>query len=112
MKENLLQIKSYSFALKIVKLYKYFFEEKKEYVLNKQILRSGISIAANNKETIGRQSSKDFFAKLTKVYKEARETHFWIRLLTDTNYISKEKNQSLLYENDELLGILVLSKIH
>ena len=87
MKENIIQIKSYAFAVRIVKVYKYLCEEKKEYVLSKQLLRSGTSIGANIEEAIGGQTDKDFFAKLTIAYKEARETHYWIRLLTDTDYI-------------------------
>jgi four helix bundle protein len=92
MKENIIQIKSYAFAVRIVKVYKYLCEEKKEYVLSKQLLRSGTSIGANIEEAIGGQTDKDFFAKLTIAYKEARETHYWIRLLTDTDYISKKEN--------------------
>lgn len=93
MKENIIQIKSYAFAVRIVKVYKYLCEEKKEYVLSKQLLRSGTSIGANIEEAIGGQTDKDFFAKLTIAYKEARETHYWIRLLTDTDYISKKKTK-------------------
>ena len=89
MKENIIQIKSYAFAVRIVKVYKYLCEEKKEYVLSKQLLRSGTSIAANIEEAIGGQTDKDFFAKLSIAYKEARETHYWIRLLTDTCRVSQ-----------------------
>ena len=106
MKENIIQIKSYAFAVRIVKVYQYLCEEKKEYVLSKQLLRSGTSIGANIEEAIGGQSGKDFYAKLTIAYKEARETHYWVRLLTDTNYLSKEENESLLYDIDELLKII------
>jgi four helix bundle protein len=106
MKENIIQIKSYAFAVRIVKVYKYLCEEKKEYVLSKQLLRSGTSIAANIEEAIGGQTDKDFFAKLTIAYKEARETHYWIRLLTDTDYISKKENESLLFDINELLKII------
>ena len=106
MKENIIQIKSYAFAVRIVKVYQHLCEEKKEYVLSKQLLRSGTSIGANIEEAIGGQSGKDFYAKLTIAYKEARETHYWVRLLTDTNYLSKEENESLLYDIDELLKII------
>ncbi len=106
MKENIIQIKSYAFAVRIVKVYQYLCEEKKEYVLSKQLLRSGTSIGANIEEAIGGQSGKDFYAKLTIAYKEARETHYWVRLLTDTYYLSKEENESLLYDIDELLKII------
>lgn len=86
-KDNIIQIKSYDFTIVIIKLYKYFVMEKKEFVLSKQLLRSGTSIVANVEQAIGAQSRKDFFAKLTIAYKEARESHYWIRLLKDTDYL-------------------------
>jgi four helix bundle protein len=79
--DNVVQIKSYAFAVRIIKVFKYLSEQKKEFVLSKQLLRCGTSIGANIEEAIGGQSEKDFFAKLTISYKEARETHYWIRLL-------------------------------
>ena len=90
MKENIIQTKSYDFALKIVKLHRSLVENKKEFVLSKQLLRSGTSIGANIEEAIGGQSEKDFYAKLTISYKEARETKYWIRLLKDSEYLDKE----------------------
>jgi four helix bundle protein len=105
-KDNVVQSKSYAFAIRIVKVYKYLCEEKKEYVLSKQLLRSGTSVGANVEEAIGGQSEKDFYAKLSIAYKEARETHFWIRLLTDTDYLAKEQSESLLSDADELLKII------
>lgn len=101
-----MQIKSYAFAVKIVKVYKYLCDEKREYVLSKQLLRSGTSIGANIEEAIGGQSRKDFYAKLTISYKEARETHYWIRLITDTNYLEPEKSKELLGDCEELLKII------
>lgn len=89
-KDNVIQEKSYNFAIRIVKLSQYLIDEKKEFVLSKQVLRSGTSIGANVEEAIGGQSRKDFFAKLTIAYKEARESKYWLRLLRDTNYISQE----------------------
>jgi len=106
MKENIIQIKSYEFAIRIVELYKYLCEEKKEFVLSKQLLRSGTSIGANVEEAIGGQSRKDFMAKLSISYKEARETHYWIRLLRDTNYLTKEKSKPYLLEIEEILKII------
>ena len=88
--DNIIQSKSYAFAVRIVKVYQYLSSEKREFVLSKQLLRCGTSIGANVEEAIGGQSSKDFFAKLTIAYKEAIETHYWIRLLKDTNFLSKE----------------------
>ncbi len=105
-KDNVVQIKSYAFAVRIVNVFKYLSEEKKEYVLSKQLLRCGTSIGANIEEAIGGQTEKDFFAKLTISYKEARETHYWIRLLKDTSYLSNEEAQSLLIDVEELLKII------
>jgi four helix bundle protein len=81
-------------------------DDKKEYVLSKQLLRAGTSVGANIEEAIGGQSEKDFFAKLTIAYKEARETHYWLRLLTDTKFITKEESESLLFDVEELLKIM------
>jgi four helix bundle protein len=106
MKENVIQIKSYAFAVKIVNICKFLQAEKKEYILSKQLIRSGTSIGANIEEAIGGQSRKDFFAKLTISYKEARETKYWIRLLTDTNYLTKEQTAPLLEDIEELLRII------
>lgn len=105
-KDNILQQKSYRFAVRIVNLCKYLHENKKEYVLSKQLIRSRTSIGANVEEAIGGQSEKDFFAKLTISYKEARESHYWIRLLTDTEYLKKEQSQSLLEDAEELMRII------
>ena len=94
-KDNIIQIKSYDFAVRIVKLYNHLSQEKKEFVLSKQLLRSGTSIGANVEEAIGGQSRKDFYAKLTIAYKEARESHYWIRLLNDTEYLTDIDVESL-----------------
>ncbi|SEH91274.1 four helix bundle protein [Paenimyroides aquimaris] len=104
--DNIVQIKSYAFAIRIVKVYQYLCEHKKEFVLSKQLLRCGTSIGANIEEAIGGQSDKDFYAKLTISYKEARETHYWIRLLKDTDYLSEEQSESLLKDVTELLKII------
>ena len=104
--ENILLTKSYNFALRIVNLYKFLQYENKEFLISKQIFRSGTAIGANSEEAIGGQSGKDFIAKLQIAYKEARETHYWIRILRDTNYISTEQSVSLLIDCDELLKII------
>lgn len=107
MKENnVVREKSYAFAVRIVKACRHLVDEKKEFVLSKQLLRSGTSIGANVEEAIGGQSGKDFFAKLSIAYKEARETHYWIRLLTDTDYLTAQQSASLLRDADELLKII------
>ena len=86
-----MQIKSFKFAIRIINLYRYLKDTKKEFVISKQVLRCGTSIGANVEEAIGGQSSKDFISKLEIAYKEAREAHYWIRLLQATNFITKKK---------------------
>ncbi|MFZ4741215.1 MAG: four helix bundle protein [Bacteroidales bacterium] len=103
--DNIIQEKTYAFAIRIVQAYKYLAEEKKEYVLSKQLLRSGTSIGENTEEAIDGQTEKDFYAKLNIVYKEARETHYWIRLLKDTNFFDEHQAQSLLNDCEEILKI-------
>jgi four helix bundle protein len=104
--DNIVQGKSYAFALRTIRLCKYLVDEKKEFVLAKQALRSGTSIGANVEEGIGAQSHKDFISKMAVAYKEARETHYWLRLLTDSGYLEKKLSNSLIADCDELLKIL------
>ena len=105
-KENIIQEKSFAFAIRIVKLYKYLSEDKKEFVMSKQLLRSGTSIGANIEESIGGQSDKDFLSKLSISYKEARESMYWIKLLLATDYLSKEQAKSMLNDAEELCKIV------
>ena len=105
-KENPARDKSYDFALRIIKLYKYLIYEKKEFVLSKQVLKSGTSIGANVEEAIGGPSRRDFLAKISIAYKETRETHYWLRLLRDSNFLEKNVAHSLLGNCEELLKIL------
>jgi four helix bundle protein len=109
--ESVVVRKSYDFALRIVKLYKFLVEEQKEYVLSKQILRSGTSVGANIEEAEGGQSKKDFIAKITIAYKEARETNYWIRILRDSVFIDTKQAESLLADCVELQKILASIKI-
>ncbi len=81
-------------------------KEKQEYVLSKQLLRSGTSIGANVDEAIGGQSQKDSRAKLAISYREARETHYWLRIIRDSGYLSAAQAESLLADCSELLKIL------
>ena len=106
MEENIILTKTYDFALRIIKLNKFLNKEKKEYTLSKQILRSGTSIGANAEEASGSISKKEFRAKLFISYKEARETHYWLRLLRDSGYINNDLAESLLEDIDEILKIL------
>ncbi len=102
---NIIQEKSYLFALKVVKLYKLLIEDKKEFILSKQLLRSGTSIGALVEEAIGAQTKKDFYSKMTVAYKEARETQYWVRLMRDSDYLNKDISKELLTEIDELQKI-------
>lgn len=106
MKENIIQQKSYEFALKSIILYKKLITENKEYVLSKQFLRSSTSIGANIEETIGAQSERDFLSKISISYKEARETHYWLRLLKDSQYINGHDAQEMLNLCEEILRII------
>ena len=87
-------------------LYKYLVSEKKEFVLSKQLLRAGTSIGANIEESIGGQSEKDFLSKLSISYKESRETIYWLKLLKETEYISKNEFESMHHEAEEICKIL------
>jgi len=108
-KENVLKDKSYKFALRIVKLYKHLVEEKKEFVLSKQALRSGTSIGANITEGNQAQSKSDFIHKLSISHKESFETESWLNLLRDGEYITDKQAESLLGDCKELQKILTTS---
>ena len=105
LKENIIVSKSYAFALEIVKLYKTLAEQK-EFVLSKQLLRSGTSIGANIHEGIASESKKDFIHKLGIALKEARETSYWLNLLKDSKYISEEQFLPLINSCNEIIKIL------
>ena len=103
---NIIVIKSRDFAVKIIRLYQFLSSEKKEYVLSKQILRSGTSIGANIKEAIRGQSKADFYAKLNISLKESSETEYWLDLLHETKYINDDLFQVMHSDNSELSKIL------
>jgi four helix bundle protein len=104
-KENIIVKKSYAFALSVVQLYKQLVE-KKEYVLSKQILRSGTSVGSNINEAISGESKKDFIHKLGISVKEARETSYWLNLLKDSDYITTDDFNRLHNSCEELIKIL------
>jgi four helix bundle protein len=106
MKENVLLKKSYGFALDIVKFCNYLISEKREFILSKQLTRSGTSIGANVEEAIGAQSKKDFLYKLTISYKEARETKYWLRLLRDSDIVTEYEVKGLIEKVEELIRII------
>ena len=108
-KRNVLKEKSYLFAIRIVNLTRFLQSEKSEYNISKQIIRCGTSIGANIEEASGAQSDKDFIAKMHISLKEARETHYWLRLLRDTDYLTPEQAESMLKDTDEIITLLTRS---
>ncbi len=109
MKESALKNKSKAFALRIIKMHNNLCDEKKEYVLSKQVLRSGTSIGANVAEAFFAQSDADFIAKLYISRKEAGETLYWIDLLKESGYLSNDVATSISIDCDELLKLLTSS---
>jgi four helix bundle protein len=106
MKENVIKEKSFEFSIRVINLYKYLTNEKKEFILSKQIIRSGTSIGANVEEACAGQSKKDFIAKLSISLKEAKETHYWLRLLFRCEYIEEQMFNSIIKDCDEIIVIL------
>lgn len=108
LQQNVVLDKSFQFSIRIVKLYKYLVKKHKEFVLSKQLLRSGTSIGANVNEAQAAQSKADFIAKMSIASKEARETQYWINLLIETNYldITEQYVMTLLDESNELAKLL------
>lgn len=109
MAESILRDKSYLFAKRIVELNRYLCDEKREYVLSKQVLRSGTAVGALLCEAEFGQSRADFRSKMTIALKEANETHYWLRLLKDTNYIDQRAFDSISSDCLELVKMLVSS---
>jgi len=105
MRENIVKDKSFLFAIRIVKLYKFLSDEKKEYVLSKQILRSGTSVGAMVREAEHAESINDFTHKMAIAQKEINETLFWLELLYETEYLKKDQFESL---NENALEIIKL----
>lgn len=107
--EKAVKFKSKRFAVRIVKLYRYLCDEKKEYVISKQLLRSGTSIGANIAESECAISKRDFLAKLYIALKECRETAYWLELLFETEYLTKEQFESISNDCEELRKMLSYS---
>jgi len=105
-KDNIVMNKSYAFALRIIKLYKYLIADKKEYVLSKQVLRSGTSIGALVKEAEHAQSKADFINKMNVALKEANETEYWLMLLKDSDYMDEISFSSIHADISELIKLL------
>jgi len=109
--ESILKSKSYQFAIRIVKLCQFLVKEKKETVLSKQILRSGTSIGAMIREAEFGQSKADFVSKMSIALKEANETEYWLSLLKDTGYLSKEQFISINNDMTQIIKLLISTVI-
>mgnify|MGYP003295913559 CR=1 FL=1 len=109
MKQNIVADKSKSFALRIIKLYTFLKEDKNEYVLSRQILRSGTSIGANIRESKNAQSNLDFINKLSIALKEADETAYWLELLMESEIIDNQQFDSLYNDLKEIIALLTAS---
>ena len=105
-KQNVIIDKSRKFSIRIIKLYKYLSQEKREFVMSKQVLRSGTSIGANIAEGHWAPSSADFYAKLGISLKEASETEYWLYLLHETGYVDSKAYDSIYADCVELIKIL------
>jgi len=106
-KENIIESKSYQFAIEIVKTFRQLVEKNREFILSKQLIRSGTSIGANIKEAEQAQSKADFLSKMNIALKEANETSYWLNLLKDTGYLSNSDFKKLNNSCDESISILV-----
>lgn len=106
MKNNIIEIKSKGFAIRIIRLFQHLGKSRSEYVLSKQILRSGTSVGANIREAVNGQSRADFIAKLSISLKEASETQYWLELLYATDYITKDELESINNDCAELIALL------
>ena len=106
MTESITADKSKAFALRIIKLYRYLCDEKHEYILSKQLLKSGTSIGANVREARRGQTKADFYAKLNTSLKEADETEYWLELLHDSGYLDDSQFTSIYADAEELIKLL------
>lgn len=104
--DNIILVKSKAFAIRIIKLYQLLCDSKREFVLSKQLLRSGTSIGANIREAVRGQSKADFYAKMNISLKEASETEYWLELLYESSYITEKQFDSIYKDCKELLKML------
>lgn len=107
MKTGALQEKSFAFAIRVVNLYKHLSDSKREFVLSKQLLRSGTAVGALVRESQQAESKPDFIHKLAIALKEAQETEYWIELLHQTNYLTPTQASSISIDLNELLRLLI-----
>ena len=111
MRDSVLRKKSFGFAVRVVNLYKYLCEKKKEFILSKQVLRSGTSVGAMIREAMHSESKADFIHKLSIAQKEMNETIYWLELLKETDYISSKEFQSIHGDALEIIKIIASSII-
>lgn len=105
-KDNIIADKTFEFSVRIVRLYQFLCQEKKEFVLSKQLLRAGTGIGANVNEAKHGQSKKDFLSKMNIALKESVETEYWIKLLVKTEYLTEKHGESIQKDCDEIIRIL------
>jgi len=106
MKENIVKNKSFAFAVRIVKLYQFLVDSKKEFVLSKQLLRSGTSVGAMVREAEHAESKPDFIHKMAIAQKEINETIYWLELLAETNFLTKDQFDSMNSDAEELIRLV------
>lgn len=111
--DNIIVQKTFDFAIRVINLYKHLCYNaiNKEFIISKQLVRSGTSIGANIEEAIGGQSTADFISKLSIAYKEARESRYWLRLLHRTNYLTDTEYNSLVADLDDIINIIAKIKL-
>lgn len=110
MKEKKINERTFNFSLSIIDIYKFLVYEKKEYVMSKQLLRSGTSIGSNTAEAQAAQSRKDFISKMSIASKEARETNYWLKLLEASDYLDDFKKKDLLM-SESIAIMKIITKI-
>jgi len=107
MKKNVVKDNSYKFALRVIKMYQFLSEDKREFVLSKQVLRSGTAIGALVREAEHAQSKADFISKMNIALKEANETEYWLMLLKDSDYIDEKSFESISQDCAEIIKLLI-----
>jgi four helix bundle protein len=106
MRENIVKDKSFKFAVRVIQLYKYLCEEKKEFVLSKQLLRSGTCVGAMIRESEHAESKQDFIHKMAIAQKELNETMYWLELLKTTNYLNESNYLNIYNESQEIMKLI------
>lgn len=106
MSDNILQNKSFQFSIKIIEAYKILTDDKEEYILSEQLLKSGTGIGANVEYALSGQNRTDFFSSMALAFKEAKQTKYWLMLLQETNYLSEADSTDLISDCEEICRII------